>query len=163
MAYCVTTVRPVAFKRQKGIAVVEFAVGVILLLVVMLAVAEAGRAFYSYQTLTKAVRGGVRYISANALNNIPVVELTVQKITDTRNMVIYGQLSGGTPVLPSMVPGSIDVAQVFLSGGINPYVQVTANYNYTPIFGTIPSLGLGSSSHDFAFTMQARSTMRVLK
>ena len=152
-----------AFKRQKGIAVVEFAVGVIILIVVMLAAAEAGRAFYSYQTLTKAVRNGVRYIASNSLNDVPAVELTNQKIADTRNMVIYGQLLAGTPVLPSMDPDSIDVVQAFPSGGVNPYIQVTANYNYTPIFGAIPSLGLGGSPHDFAFTMRVRSTMRVLK
>ena len=92
------------FKKQKGIAMVEFAVGVIILLLLMLVVAEAGRAFFSYNTLTKAVRGGVRYIAANALkeDDSQVVSLTNQKITETRNMVIYGDLGGGTPVLPSV-------------------------------------------------------------
>lgn len=150
------------FKRQKGIAIVEFAVGVIVLLVVMLVVAEVGRAFYSYQTLTKAVRNGARYIASNVINEVSVVGLTGQKIDDTRNVVIYGQVAPGTPVLPSMVPGSIDVVQAFPSGAGTPYIEVTASYNYAPIFGAIPALGLSGTAHDFGFTMQARSTMRVL-
>lgn len=150
------------YARQKGIASIEFAVSVILLLVLMLAVAELGRAFYSYNTLTKAVRSGVRYISDNALNTVGVVALTGQKIADTRNMVIYGQLNAGTPVLPSMDASSIDVVQAFPSGVANPYVQVTANYEFTPIFAAIPTAALNGGTHNFTFTMQARSTMRVV-
>ena len=163
MSICVTPIRQLTFRHQKGIAVVEFAIGVIILLVLMLVAAEAGRAFYTYNTLTKAVRTGVRYIASNALNDVPVVDLTNQKITDTRNMVIYGQVSGGNAVLSGMIPNSIDVVETFPSGGSTSYVQVTASYNFTPIFGTIPALGLGGSSHNFAVTMQAESTMRVQK
>lgn len=163
MSICIRPTNRLALRPQKGVAVVEFAIGVIILLVVMLVAAEAGRAFYTYNTLTKAVRSGVRYIASNALNAVPVVDLTDQKITDTRNMVIYGQLSGGTPVLAGMIPTSITVAEAFPSGAGTSYVQVAASYNFTPIFGTIPALGLGGSSHNFAITMQAESTMRVLK
>lgn len=161
MNYLSAQNKPLTVGRQKGIALVEFSVGVIVLLVVMLGVAEAGRAFYSFNTLTKSVRGGVRYIADNALNNVPAVDLTAQKITETQNMVVYGQTTVGTAVLPSLAPGDVDIAQTFPSGTINPYIQVTASYDYTPIFGVIPALGLGGESRDFAFTMKARSTMRV--
>ena len=162
---CLPAQNPIKSKHhQQGIAIVEFAIGVILLLVVILVVAEAGRAFYSYNTLTKTVRNGARYVSVNALDTVGTVRLSNQLIDDTRNVIIFGGLpGGGAPVLPSMVPSEIDVVQAFPSGPANPYIEVTATYEYTPLFGSVPALGLGGQSHDFGFTMQARSTMRAVR
>jgi len=54
--------------RQRGVAIIEFTIVLPILLVLILAVAEIGRAFLQFNTLTRAVRDSARYVSANALN-----------------------------------------------------------------------------------------------
>jgi Flp pilus assembly protein TadG len=52
--------------RQKGAAAVEFAILVPFMILMALGVTELGRAFYQYNTLTKSLRDGVRYLSTQA-------------------------------------------------------------------------------------------------
>ena len=54
-------------KKQRGIATVEFAIAVPVLLLLMLVSAEVGRWLYQYNTLHKAVRDGVRYLAQEAI------------------------------------------------------------------------------------------------
>lgn len=50
-------------KRQKGVAAIEFAILVPMMLLMVFGITEFGRAFYQYNTLVKSVRNGVRYLS----------------------------------------------------------------------------------------------------
>lgn len=52
--------------KQKGVAAVEFAILVPLMILMVFGITEFGRAFYQYNTLTKSVRDGVRYLSTQA-------------------------------------------------------------------------------------------------
>jgi len=53
-------------KRSRGAAVVEFALLIIPLMVLVFGITEFGRAIYQYDTLTKATRNAVRYLSTRA-------------------------------------------------------------------------------------------------
>ncbi len=57
-------------KKQCGAAVVEFALLLILLLMIVAGVVELGRTFWYYDALTKATRDGARFLS-NARADIP--------------------------------------------------------------------------------------------
>lgn len=149
--------------KEGGIVVVEFAVGMVVVLLLLLAAAELGRIYYSYNTLTKSVRAGARYLSINALNPAYVVDLTNQVVADTSNIVVSGSTSAGTALLPGFTTGDIVVSQTTAPSGIsNPYITVSASYNYSPLVGALPSV-YGSESTSFQFTMVAESTMRVLR
>ncbi len=145
--------------RQRGLAAVEFAIVLPLLLLLMLATGELGRAFFQFNTLTKAVRDGARYVSRNALDgSLGIVNLTAQVDTETKNLVVYGVAGGGGgPLLPGFTTAGVTV----VDAGANN-VTVSAVYAYTPVVGaTLPTFGLGSDP-SLAFTMRATVTMRAL-
>lgn len=149
--------------RQRGLASVEFAIGTVVILLLMLASAEIGRIYYSYNTLTKAVRNGSRYLSTVALNSASVVDLTGDKIARTRNLVVKGNPGGsGNSLLEGLTSRNIEISQHKSNEAISQYVQVSAAFNYQPMLGVISGFGFGED-HDFGFKMKVTSTMRVLK
>lgn len=76
---------------QKGVALVEFALIIPLLLILTFITTEFGRAVYQYNTLTKSVRDAVRYLSVQAPGT---------KLTEARNLVVYGNTGGtGSPLV----------------------------------------------------------------
>ena len=71
-------------KGQKGVAIIEFALILPFLLLLTFITTEFGRAIWEYNTLTKSVRDASRYLATQ-----PVGE----KITEARNLMVYGKLS----------------------------------------------------------------------
>ena len=147
--------------RQRGIAVVELAIVLPLLLLIFLGTAEFGRALYQYNTLTKTVRDGARYISQHSLNGTTgVVDIppTAVAVVETKNLVVYG-IRGGAfiPLLPGFTTGDVTV----IDAGANN-VTVTASYNFASIFGPILPIQFLGGPISLTFTMQATVTMRAL-
>jgi Flp pilus assembly protein TadG len=144
--------------REQGLAAVEFAIILPLVLLIMLATAELGRALYQYNTLTKAVRDGARHLSSVAIiGGTGIISLDADKVTDTRNLVIYGSTGGtGTSLLPGLAPGQITVTAPDAL-----HVRVQAAYPYQPIFATLPGFGL-MSDISANWNLTAASTMRAL-
>lgn len=146
--------------RERGLAAVEFAILLPLVLLIMLATAELGRALYQYNTLTKAVRDGARYLSGVAISgSAGVINLDGTKVPYTKNLVVYGNTAGtGTPLLPGLSPGNITIADP----PPDPlHVRVQAVYPYQSIFATLPGFGL-MSDIGTAWTLTAATTMRAL-
>ena len=85
--------------RQKGTAIVEFALILPLLLLLTMITTEFGRAIYQYNTIVKSVRNATRYLSLQTQNT---------KITEAKNLVVFGNIAGTAPAL---VPG-LTVSQV---------------------------------------------------
>jgi len=145
--------------RQTGVAIVEFAIGLPLLLLLMLATAEFGRIMVQYETLTKAVRDAGRYLASGAaVGTTDVVSITPQKRLGATNLVVYGNVNGtGTALLPGLSPAAVTV-----SAPGNGYISVAATYTYTPIIGpTLPSFGFGNSI-PLAMNLNAAVVMRAL-
>ena len=85
--------------RQKGTAIVEFALILPLLLLLTMITTEFGRAIYQYNTIVKSLRNATRYLSLQTPNT---------KITEAKNLVVFGNIAGTGPAL---VPG-LTLAQV---------------------------------------------------
>jgi hypothetical protein len=150
---------PSSVTWQRGVATIEFAIVVPVLLLLMFGVTELGRMLVRYNTLTKAVQDGVRYAAAGGLlGTTGNVNVDAQLTTEVRNVVIYGNTAGiGAPVLPGLLPSQI---QVIDAGGDE--IRVEASYPYVPAFGSsVPNFRLGSAPNT-AFVMQAAVTMRAL-
>jgi hypothetical protein len=138
---------------------VEFTIALPIVLFMILAVAEVGRALIRYNALTKAVRDGARYAASEALlGTTGAVVLDAGLENEIRNLVVYGNPEGnGTAILQGLEPDQIAVS----SPGAGQ-IRVTASYPYQPLIGPgLPTLGLGSTT-SLAFDMQAAVSMRAL-
>lgn len=146
-------------KTQRGLAMVEFAVSLPLLLLLLLATAEFGRLISQYDTLTKAVRDGARYAASTAaLGSTGLVYITPQIQTAVGNLVATGNVDGsGSALLPGLVASNVTV-----SDAGNGYVSVSAAYTYEPMLGaTLPTFGFGAPI-SLSFTLNAGAVMRAL-
>ena len=146
-------------KSQHGIAVIEFALVLPILLVLLLATAEFGRAFFQYNTLTKSIRDGARYLSDNSLNGAGVIELDGTTSTATKNLIVFGNSAGsGNALLEGLSTGDISITTVD-----SLHLKVSASFSYTPIFAAgIPKFGGGSQVWDTNYTFQSSTTVRAL-
>jgi Flp pilus assembly protein TadG len=145
--------------RQRGVAAIEMAIALPVLLLLLMGTAELGRAFYQYNTLTQSLRGAVRYLADTAVEGTTgLIELADAKQLEVKNLVVYANAAGsGDPIL-----SGLDIANVTVSAIDIDHIQVNASYNYQPIFVRIPTFGLSGSSIDSAFTLTASTTMRAL-
>lgn len=146
---------------QSGLAVVEFAIVLPFIVLMALAVTELGRGLYQYNTLTKAVRDGARYLSDVAISPLGTVDISPH-VSNVQNLVVYGDAGGGsTPVLPGFSTANVTVTAVAVtlpSGGITTnHIEVTASYNFTPLFPALSALG-----YSMVPTMTASALERAL-
>lgn len=124
----------------RGIAAVETAIVLPLLLLLVIAVGEVGRAFIQYSRLAHRVQTAARFVAENAYQGttgIPV--LTEAVATQARNLVAYGSTSvSGLPSVPGLLPGAV-VVTVDSSG----IVSVSVDYEYQFVASNLlPSFGL---------------------
>lgn len=145
--------------RQRGIAMLEFTISLPFLLLLMFATAEFGRMLSQYDTLTEAVRDGVRYAASSAVvGSTGVVNIGPATATAVANLVATGKTDGsGTPLLPGLTAADITVANAG-----NGYVSVSAAYPYAPLFAAqLPTFGFGSPI-PLTLTLNAASVMKAL-
>ena len=146
-------------KKERGTQILELAIALPVMLMLLGAVGEFGRFFYTYSALTSAVRAGARHAckwERNASWTVP----------ETSNMVVYGQFNDpADPVNDAILPGLTTSNVVVQANGpsVNNIDSVTVrivNYQYTPLFDLgkitgIPSLTLN-------IDMNASATMHQL-
>jgi Flp pilus assembly protein TadG len=91
-------------RQDRGQSLVEFAMVLPLLLVLAIGTIEFGRAYYHYNTLSKAVRQAARYITSH--------EYSAAEKTKGQRMAIYGNADGtGSPILPGLTVSNINIAE----------------------------------------------------
>jgi Flp pilus assembly protein TadG len=138
---------------------VEFIIVLPICLILLMATAEFGRAFMQYNTLTKAVRDGARFLASNSLQgSTGTVSISGQAQAATQNLVVYGNATGaGSPVLPGLTTADVTVAN---AGGGN--VSVSAVYPYGSIFAFVPGFFYGGDVDTTTYSLQTAVTMRAL-
>jgi len=143
---------------QRGVAAVEFAIALPLLLFLLMATAELGRLLSEYDTLEKGVRDGARYLAAKALaGTTQTVSITPTLQTQTANLVVTGNINGsGTPLLPGLAAANVTTAST-----ANGYISVSATYTYQPILASLPTFGL-TAPISLAIPVTATVNMRPL-
>jgi hypothetical protein len=146
-------------RRERGLALVETALCLPILLFLLLAAGEVTNVFVQHNTLTKAVRDGARYAAGVSINHgAKVFDLSADIISDTRSIVVFGDTSGtGTAILPNFTVGQVTVTGIAIE-----IVEVRATYAYTGIIGSVlPAFGFGPD-HSLGFTLEASVRMRAL-
>ena len=143
-------------KREQGTHLVEVAIVLPVMLVLFGGLAEFGRFFYTYSTLTSAVRAGARHAckwERNASWTFP----------ETSNMVVYGDFSDTSngPILPGLTTANVVIQPNGPSvNNIDSVTVKIVGYNYVPLIDLgrltgIPSLSLNIS-------LNASATMHQL-
>ena len=143
-------------KREQGTHLVELAIALPVMLVLMGGLAEFGRFFYTYTTLTNAVRAGARHAckwEKSASWTVP----------ETSNMVVYGDYSDTSngPILPGLTTANVDITANGPS--VNNVDSVTVsikNYQYQPLFDLGKLTGISGLSLNI--NMNASATMHQL-
>jgi TadE-like protein len=127
--------------EERGQSLVELALVVPILMLIAFGVIEFGRAYYQYNTLTKAVRDGARYMSYHIYNST--------EEGNCAKLVVYGNSVGtGSPILPGLTTAKI---QMLSSGGTTPYSElnppkyVTVRVDAYPFSPVIPFINLNAS------------------
>lgn len=143
-------------KKQSGVALVEFALVLPLLLTLSLIVTEYGRALFQYNTLAKSVRDATRYLSTQSpgTKNIEARKLVVYGKSDNTPLAVgltldkvkdpVWQLEGASPV--------INTVTVTISGCAN---SPPPCYKFTPLLASVFGLNFGTISFsDISATMR---------
>lgn len=145
---------------QRGIAAVEFALVMFVMLLIGAGIVEFGRAFWYYDALAKGTRDAARYLSA-----VPTTSLAGAGAT-ARDIVVRAATTGG---VPDFAAGNVSVvcAPTPCELAVLPTnvttVTVGAQYPFGigTLFPFIASPG-GGGSASFAVTLAPHTTMPYL-
>lgn len=137
--------------RQAGVALLEFALILPFLLLLSITAIELGRAIWQYNALTKSVRDAARYLS---------LQTPGTKITQARNLAVYGNLSGtGTPLAPGLSTSHVPnpTWQTAGSAPVINTVRVTiSGYTFTPMLANAFGMPFGTLTYsDVSATMRS--------
>ena len=90
-----------------------------LLLMLLIGVAEMGKALIQYNTLNKNLRDAARLVAGSALlGTTGTVQIDTALAADARNLAVYGNILGaGSPTLPQLSSDQISVTSVFRTFG----------------------------------------------
>ena len=115
-------------KREKGVALTEFALALPMLLMLLLPILEFGRAYYQYNTIAKSVRQAARYLSVRS----PGVD-----VDKARNIVVYGNPAGtGTPLVPGLSLSNVPTPTWGTTGSypvLNTVTVSVTGYTFVPL------------------------------
>jgi Flp pilus assembly protein TadG len=137
--------------EQNGAVLVEFALLVPFLLLLLSGIAEIGYLYFHLDILNKSVQDGARYFADpqrsrqnnrdNPINTSSSSNST--NITAARNLIIYGNIAAGSPLLPNVANYTplpeFSCAEQATANAVcastTKHVRVTAFYNHDFILG----------------------------
>jgi Flp pilus assembly protein TadG len=140
-------------KVSKGQSLVEFALILIVLMLIFMGVFDLGFAVYAYNTISLAAREGARK-GIVCTNSVSTIQAQAQAAAVGLNLT-----SAQVDVQPNQPNPDPKVRPTPCSGGISSHsslVIVTVSYTYTP-FTLLIAQALGTNS----LTLSSRSTMVV--
>jgi len=136
----------------RGVAAVEFAIVLSLMLLIVAGIFEFGRAFQYYDALAKSTRDGARYMSAAPKATISSVAVSkaqnlvvaaanaanLKPLLTTANVVVACLDAGGAAVAcaDGTAPNGVEVsisAYTITIGGVMPFVTGTTSYTGVPL------------------------------
>ncbi|WP_349569614.1 TadE/TadG family type IV pilus assembly protein [Azotobacter salinestris] len=166
-------------RSQRGIAIVEFSIGVPVLLLLLLAVGEFGRLFFHYNILLQASRDAAGYAARHAWDDMlgrlelsRAIPGSTLSVTDAaHNLAVYGfpvvaseedsESDRPDRILPELGLGesTIDVDEVCLP--VCDHVRVTIRHTFSPLMGSaLP--GFFGKAVSLEIPLVATTVMRAL-
>jgi Flp pilus assembly protein TadG len=122
--------------NRKGNAMLEFALGATILFAAFAGTFQYGYTFYQYNLLEHAVNQGARYASMRPYDSTTATPTDTFK-TAVKNMVVYGNPTGGTTaVVRNLTTANVNVSATFSSGIPSTVTVSVTNFTVNAIFGT---------------------------
>lgn len=146
--------------KQKGVALVELALILPLLLVLTFITTEFGRAMFEYNAITKSTRDAVRYLSFQTPGT---------RITEARNLIVYGKpiLEGNDiPLVRGLTLNNVPplTCCTWQLTGTNPTINTVTvrvtNYTYHALFANVFGAAFGNANGNITFST-ITATMRA--
>lgn len=139
--------------RQRGVAAVEFALILPLLLILTFTTTEFGRALYEYDTVAKSVREAARYLSRQNEGT---------HVAEAQNLIVYGYISppsGAQPLARGLSTTNVMTPE-WLDHGSDPIIRTVrvgvTGYQFQSIFTTVFGLPFGTVTFsDITATMRS--------
>jgi Flp pilus assembly protein TadG len=132
--FATSPVRP-ASSKEKGQAMIEFALLLPVLLVLLLGIIEFGRAAYYAIEVADAARAGAQYGSQSLADAANPGNITAAAQNNAQDM--GGALTVNAPQTACVCPGGgVAGSREAALAGCYPlvYLTVTTTYNFTPLF-----------------------------
>jgi hypothetical protein len=138
-------------RKQHGVALVEFALILPFLLMLSIITFEFGRAIWQYNQLTKSVRDAARYLS---------IQTPGTKITQARNLMVYGNLGGsGAPLVYGLSTSNVPDPTWQTAGSapvINTVTVRISGYQFNPMITSAFGLPIAAITYsDITATMRS--------
>lgn len=129
-----TTTEPQENKKEQGQSLVEFAISLVILLVLVSGIVDFGRAFFSFVTLNDAAKEGATYASICPTDISGIFARLIESASDP---ITLHDLNSDDISICVSAPGSEDCSANIQVGN---EVTVFVNYEHTlstPFLGTI--------------------------
>jgi Flp pilus assembly protein TadG len=131
-------------RRERGQAMVEFAVTGIVFCIIVFGAVDVGRAVWNYNTLSESVREGGRYAIVHGENSAdPSGPGDDAKVTEAVEKFAGGLDTSQLGVQTEWPDGD---------NGLGDHVNVKGEYTYEPIFGFWGAV---------SFTLSSSTTMEI--
>ena len=135
---------------QKGVALIELALILPLLLLLTFITTEFGRAMFEYNAITKSTRDAVRYLTFQTPGT---------RITEAQNLIVYGNPGGtGSPLVRGLTLANVPAATccTWQLTGTNPVINTVTvrvtNYTYHSLFASVFGVTFGNANGDITFS-----------
>ncbi|WP_394559731.1 TadE/TadG family type IV pilus assembly protein [Aquipseudomonas alcaligenes] len=156
--------------RQSGVAMIEFAVALPVLLLLLLGIGEFGRMLFQYNSLLQASRDAGRYAASQAWDaTLGRVELGTTLQSEIKNVAVYG-VPSSTAGFGVLVP-CLSVDDVAVTAPDSEHVQVSITFDFRSILGNLGSGCTGAAASlpnlfgdpiPLALTLTSSVVMRAL-
>lgn len=152
-------------KKQIGVAIIEFALTLPLLLILTFITTEFSRALYQYNIIVKSVRDAARYLS---IQDPTIKTNNPGKITIAKNLVVYGlpnPTAGQKPLASGLSVNQVPDNNIYWNtSGANPVIntvtiQVTG-YKFKPFVCIAFKVNFGCDAQGFIPYGPISATMR---
>ena len=137
--------------RERGVALVEFALILPLLLILSFITVEFGRALYQFNTVAKSVRDAARYLT---------VQPPGTHLTEAANLVVYGNTAGSGSPIASGLSTTYVQTPVWQTVGTDPVMNTVtirvSGYGFQSMFTSAFGLTFGPFTYsDITATMRS--------
>lgn len=125
-------------RRQKGNALIEFALGSGVLMSAFAGTFQFGYSFYVYDNLQNAVNNGAKYAGLRAYDSSTSTPSTCF-LTAVQDMVAYGDPTGTTttPVAPHLSPSNVFLNVTFSNGVPSQFTVGISSYTINSVVASI--------------------------
>jgi len=145
-------------RTQYGVALIELALVMPLLLLLTFITTEFGRAMYEYNAVVKSTRDAVRYLS---------VQTPGTHVTEARNLIVYGNTGGtGSPLARGLSLSNVPAGSccTWQSAGASPIITTVtvrvSSYTFHSMFPSVIGVVFADANGNIVFS-DITATMRA--